>query len=392
MEFSTQRRIATIPPVTRLIRRLRRSLKDSMTERTSVPANSRPTFGRQQVVALIVTVLILVFIVAVVLPRIGDFSEAWTAIQSMDTADLILIIGATVAMVLIYVLPFIAALPGLRFWPAFKVRQTGFMISNVLPAGGAFGLAVQYGMLQSYGVGPAPSTAAIGITGAWNTFVTLTLPVLALVGVAVTGEVTARALTVTVIAALVVIVAVGVFALVLRSESTARAIGRFGDRSISWVLGIFGKTSTVDATSAVVHFRSSIIDIVRVRWMGITAANFGQQLSQFLILYLAVVALQGSWLDPISPVEALAAFSFGRLATFIPVPPGGLGTSDALIVSILAGFGLDSGPALAATMIWRAATFFPQVAIGVGTLIAFQRDRRRRPPDHRSSAPGDHTT
>ena len=72
------------------------------------------------------------------------------------------------------------------------------------------------------------------------------------------------------------------------------------------------------------------------------------------------------------------AFSFGRLATFIPVPPGGLGTTDAIIASILGTFGLDNNSALAATMIWRAATYFPQVIIGAITLLAFNRDKRRK--------------
>ena len=75
--------------------------------------------------------------------------------------------------------------------------------------------------------------------------------------------------------------------------------------------------------------------------------------------------------------EVIIQEVFGRLATFIPVPPGGLGTTDALITSILVGFGLDNNAALAATMIWRAATFFPQVVIGGITLIAFQAERNR---------------
>jgi hypothetical protein len=106
----------------------------------------------------------------------------------------------------------------------------------------------------------------------------------------------------------------------------------------------------------------------------------GQQLAQFSILYLAVVALQGSWFDPIGPVEALAAFAFGRLATFVPVPPGGLGTVDALITSILQAFGLDNNSALAATMIWRAATFFPQVAIGGITMLVSGGDKQTSKP------------
>jgi uncharacterized protein (TIRG00374 family) len=51
------------------------------------------------------------------------------------------------------------------------------------------------------------------------------------------------------------------------------------------------------------------------------------------------------------------------------VPPGGLGTVDALITSILQAFGLDNNSALAATMIWRAATFFPQIIIGGLTML-----------------------
>jgi uncharacterized protein (TIRG00374 family) len=344
---------------------------------SATPDEAKPRFGKQQIIGLILTVLILVLVFAVVLPQFGDYDAAWDAIQAMEAWQLLTIAAATIAMILIYVLPYQAALPGIRYWPAFKVRQTSFMISNVVPMGGAFGLAVQYGMLQSYGFGAAPATATIGITSAWNTFVTLSLPVIALIALMFAGEATGEATTITVIAALIVVVAIVAFALILRSENLARKIGDVADGIISWAFGLFHKTSSVDATAGILNFRNSIIDVVKVRWLVITLANLGQQLAQFLILYLAVVALQGSWFDPIGPVEALAAFSFGRLATFIPIPPGGLGTTDALITAILGNFGLDNNNALAATMIWRAATYFPQVMIGAITLIAFRRDQNR---------------
>ena len=342
------------------------------------PEESKPKFGKQQIIGGILTLLILVLVFAVVLPQFGDYGAAWDAVTEMSVWQLVLIVGATLAMILIYVLPFQAALPGIRYWPAFKVRQTSFMISNVVPMGGAFGLAVQYGMLQSYGFGAAPATATIGITSAWNTFVTLSLPVIALIALMFAGEATAEATSITVIAALIVVAAIVVFALILRSENLARRIGGWVDSLVSWVFGLFHRTSSIDATDGILNFRNSIIGVVRERWVVITLANIAQQLAQYLILYLAVVALQGSWLDPIGPVEALAAFSFGRLATFIPIPPGGLGTTDALITSILGNFGLDNNTALAATMIWRAATYFPQVIIGAITLIAFRRDQNRK--------------
>jgi hypothetical protein len=54
----------------------------------------------------------------------------------------------------VYVFPLMAAIPGLKYKPAFVVRQTSFTISNAVPAGGAVGLGVQYAMLASYKVSP----------------------------------------------------------------------------------------------------------------------------------------------------------------------------------------------------------------------------------------------
>ncbi|NHZ70918.1 MAG: flippase-like domain-containing protein [Proteobacteria bacterium] len=112
--------------------------------------------------------------------------------------------------------------------------------------------------------------------------------------------------------------------------------------------------------------------------MLITLANVGQQLAQFSILYLAVVALQGGFGGPVSLLEAFAAFAFGRLATFIPVPPGGLGTTDAIITAMLTSFGLANNDALAATMVWRAATYFPQVIIGAITMLLWKRQMGKK--------------
>lgn len=345
------------------------------TDRASPPES--PAFGKQQVIAGIITLVILVLVFGVVLPQFGDYDAAWEAIADMDAWQLGMIALATVVMIAIYVLPYPAALPTIDYWQAFKVRQTSFMISNVVPAGGAFGLAVQFGMLQSYGIAAAPSTAAIGITGAWNSFVTLSLPVIALIGLAISGQASVEAGAITVVATLAVVVAVVLFALVLRNEETALRIGGWADSFIGRIGRVVKREITVDATEAIVSFRSSIVDVVVDRWLLITLANVGQQLAQFSILYLAIVALQGGWSGPITFFEALAAFAFGRLATFIPVPPGGLGTTDAIITSILVTFGLDNNSALASTMIWRAATYFPQVLIGAGTLLVWRRDQRR---------------
>ena len=79
--------------------------------------------------------------------------------------------------------------------------------------------------------------------------------------------------------------------------------------------------------------------------------------------------------------EALAAFSFARVASFIPITPGGLGTVDAALAALLTGYGATSSQALAADLVWRAATYVPQVLLGSLTFLWWRvtaASRRRR--------------
>lgn len=313
------------------------------------------------------------------LPQFGDYSAAWEAIQNMETWHVALIGLATIGLILIYVLPYPAALPGLKYKPAFYTRQTSFMISNVIPGGGAWGLAVQYAMLSSYGVGPAPATATIGITSVWNTFITLALPVFGLLALLLIGEASTQAALVTLIGVVAIGVAVFVFALILRSEETARRIGRWADGVVAWAAGLINKEVDLRLDDAIVDFRNSIVGVVSDRWALITGANLFQQLTQFSVLAIAILAIQGGFGGEINLAEAFAAFAFGRLATFIPIPPGGLGTTDAIITGALTAFGMANGDALAAVLIWRAATYFPQVFIGIGTFLYWRREQSRKP-------------
>lgn len=351
-----------------------------MTSEAQEPAEGtgKAGFGKRQIIATVLTLGVLILVFAVVFPQFADYRQAWDAIQDMSTGWIVTLIVATIVVIVVYAFPFQAALPGLKYWPAFKTRQTSFMISNTIPAGGAIGLGVQYGMLSSYGFGPAPATATIGITSVWNTFITLILPVLGLLGLALIGDVNSTAAIVTLFGVIAVVVGIVVFALILRNEDTARRLGRWADSAVAWAAGLIGKTMDLDLARGLVVFRSSIVNVVSQRWGLITATNVLQQLAQFSVLFIAVLAIQdGS--GTVSLGEAFAAFSFGRLATFIPIPPGGLGTTDAIMTGALTTFGMTSGDALAAVLIWRALTYFPQVFIGIGTFLLWRRDQRRNP-------------
>ncbi len=367
---------------------------------------------RKQLVAGLLTAAVLVFVFVGVFPKIADYGAAWDSIQEMSVASLVALALVSVLNIVVYVFPYQAALPGLPFGQGFVVRQTSFMISNAIPAGGAFGLGVQYTMLSGYGYGPAQTSSAIAATSVWNLLVTLALPALGVTAVLFVGG----ASTSEVVGAVVGLVAVGLlitlFMLVLRSETTALRLGRLGDRLAAPVMRRVNKRRSTDATGAtmgaapaptaagsgagtgtsvngdgspgpvtraLLNFRDSLRSVVERRWALLTSSSFAQQFCQFLILLVAFYGIKGSDAG-INPVQLFAAFAIARLAGFIPITPGGLGTVDAAMVGMMTAFGANEDDALAALLLWRAASFVPQVVLGIGTFLWWRRHAGKRKP------------
>ena len=334
-------------------------------------------FGAEQWIATILTILVIVFVFAVVFPSVGNYSEAWTAIQGMATGWIVALIVLTVGMIVFYPVPLISALPKIAYRAAFAVRQTTFMIANVIPAGGAIGAGVQYGMLNTYGYPPARAADAVGITAVSGTLVTLALPILSLFGLVLVGEASSTALIVAVFGVALIGLTIGAVVVVIRSEKRAREVGDWAGRVVSRIVGWFHKSFTADLGTDLVEFRASLIKTGMPTVWRVVGTTVILHLSKFMIFYVAILAIQGSNVT-VNLAEAFAAYTVARLATFIPIPPGGLGTSDAIMTGLLTNqFGMASSDAMAAVLIWRAATFFPQVLIGLGTLIWWRRKHAR---------------
>jgi uncharacterized membrane protein YbhN (UPF0104 family) len=180
-----------------------------------------------------VTLAVLLVVFVGILPKVADYSQVWSSIRQMPTAYAVALVVATVVNVAVYVLPLRAALPGLGYGAGFVVGQTAFAISNAVPAGGAVGLGVQYGMLDSYGFGAGAAPSAIAIVGVFNVFATLVMPVLGVVALLASGELQGTYLLIAAIGIVAVGIAVVAFAAVLRSErAPARSgAGRTGSSS-----------------------------------------------------------------------------------------------------------------------------------------------------------------
>ncbi|MDQ2677558.1 MAG: YbhN family protein [Actinomycetota bacterium] len=331
-----------------------------------------PTDRKKQVIAGIVTLVVLVIVFALLLPKMGNYAEAWDAIKTMSIAQLGILSFSVVFSIVVYVFPFQAALPGLHYGPAFMIRQTSFTISNAVPAGGAIGLGVQYGMLAQAGFSGAAATSAIGITSVFNLMITLALPVLGVLALLFAGGAQTKEVVGALGGLAAVLVMVGLFAAILRSDATAHKVGALLERLAAKVFGVMHKTSPTGITDQIVQFRESTVDVVSKRWALLTGTNLLQQLAQFGVLMVALRITETGEATQVTVAAAFAAFALARLAGFIPITPGGLGTVDAGLTGLLIAFGASKNDALAATLLWRAASWVPQVLIGMITFLVWR--------------------
>lgn len=347
-----------------------------------------PGNRRKQVIAGIVTVIVLIIVFAGILPKFGNYGEAWNAIKTMSGEQLAILAASVVFSIVVYVFPFQVALPGLKYGPAFMIRQASFTISNAVPAGGAIGLGVQYGMLSQAGFpGPAAS-AAIGITSVFNLMVTLALPVLGVLALLFVGTPKNPEILGALGGLAAVLVMIGFFAAILRSEATARRLGDSLDRLVGRIMARFHRDPPGSITEQIVSFRASTVDVVKARWALLSLTNFLQQFAQFAVLLVSLRITETGEATKVAVAAAFAAFALARLAGFIPLTPGGLGTVDAGLTGLLVAFGASKTDALAATLLWRAASWVPQVVIGFICLIVWRaRSAKIKAAAARAAAP-----
>jgi len=341
-----------------------------------------PTAALDKKKSIILGVIGLVVIILIfwkVIPQVGDYGAAFESLQEMGTAAIIAVGVCVIIYLAVYGFPFMAATakPGLRYWRSQQVNQAAFAISNGVPAGGAFGLAVQFAMLTSYNLPGTVATSAITAVALWSMFVSLGLPILGVAALNATGGDTNYS-WVAPLGLAILVVGIGLFILVMRSAPLAVRVGNLGNKLINPFRSRISKLKDVDVLGPITKFRSDMYGLLKARWALITIAQLGVIMTQFLILYVALRGVQG-WDEPgTSVIAAFGAFATSQIMLMVPITPGGLGTVDALMISLLQSVGVSAGDATAADLIWRMASYVPQIIVGVIALITWFKKANER--------------
>jgi putative heme transporter len=309
-----------------------------------------------------IAIVVLVFVF--VLPRIADYRDVFDVLRGLSWQDWALLAGAVVLNVATFPPPWMAALPGLGYREGMAMTQASTALSIVSPAGAAVGMAASYSMLRSWSFGAAPVGLAVAITGVWNQFANLLFPVVALALLTAADEAHPALRTAALIGLAVLIVALASFALALSRPGRARWIGDAAARLMNRVLGAVRRGPVSWGGDSFARFRSRALGLLRRRWHVITVATLAGHLTVFVLL-LVCVRVVGTTASEVTVVEAFAAWALVRILGAIPLTPAGVGVVEVGLTGALVAFGAPNAEAVAATLLYRALTVLPTLALGL---------------------------
>lgn len=241
-------------------------------------------------------------------------------------------------------------------------------VNHVLPSGGVSGISYIGWRLRHFGVSASRSTSAqlVRMVAAFTSYGALL--VLAVLFMAVDGNVNRWVVLASVG---LVVVMLGALAGAVYLLERRRLLGRFANRlarSLNAIVrGVtFRRIKSVVTTGKMEHFFGEIQDdyafmrrnkkvFVRPFWWGILFS-----VTDIATFYVAFLALG----HPINPAPLVIAYGLAATAGFFMVTPGGAGAYEAIMVMFLTVAGLNPGIALLAILLTRVLLMVGTIALG----------------------------
>jgi uncharacterized membrane protein YbhN (UPF0104 family) len=327
----------------------------------------------------LLALLVVVAVFGVVLPRLASYRDIGAVLGGLSAAALAGLAALALWNLVTYWLVTVAVLPALRLREAAVAALGSTAVANTLPAGAALGMGTTWRMFADWGVASADFALYTLVSGVWNQFVKLGMPLVALALLVAAGNTDPALVTAAAIGLVVLVVAVLALVLVLRGEHLARQVGAVLQRALGPVFRLLRRPAPTGVVAAMVGFRVRAATVLAARGWWITLATLVSHVTLWLVL-LACLRACGVGADEVSWQESLAAFAFVRLLTALPVTPGGLGVVELGLTGPLAA-GLDAGGAArvaAAVLLYRALTYVLPIPLGGAALLWWRLNRSWR--------------
>jgi uncharacterized membrane protein YbhN (UPF0104 family) len=317
-----------------------------------------------------------VALLALALPAI--VSAGWSAIaeqlEALPTWTLPGLAALWFAGLWTYTFVLTGSLPGLRHTQALVLNFAGSGISNLVPFGGAAGVAITFAMAGSWGHPRRQVAVSTVVSGAWNVLSRLALPALGLAVLIASGRLPDRRIMIAATVTTVVLacsVALGVAILI-------------GDGRSRWVLRVSHRLGPALPAPALVglrrignalsQLRRGAVEVIRREWLRLTLGMFGYLGMQYLLFWACLTATS----THVSAAVAVAAFALSRLLATVPVTPGGIGVTESGTAALLVAMGAAGAPVAAALLLFGLFTHAAEIPIGGLAWITWAAAKRWR--------------
>ncbi|HEX2317706.1 MAG TPA: flippase-like domain-containing protein [Streptosporangiaceae bacterium] len=321
--------------------------------------------GRRRVLLATLSVLIVAGVFGLAFPRISSYGQEWHTVTAMTWPGIVLVSGATAFSLVATWVMITAFLPRLRLHQAAAVSLSSSAVANTVPAGGTVALGLSWRMMTSWGVGTQDFVQYTLVSGLWNVFARLSLPVIALLALAVSGKSGGIPPAAAYSGAGALLVVAAALRFLLRSKNCARLAGRALQRGETLGCRLARRQPSRRMASGLLNFRDGTSAMLAERGIRITITTLLANIAFWFVL-LACLRATGLNEAQVSWQASLAAFAVVRLMTVLPLTPGGLGIVElGLTAPLIAG--LDSAASArvaAAVLLYRALTYLPSLPLG----------------------------
>jgi len=320
------------------------------------------------------SVVLVLAVVWYVKNNVASFSDVWAEIKAMSPVEIGVLVVFALWNLATYWIITVLSTPGMTYPQAIVQTETTTAVANTVPAGGAVGVGLTYAMLGPWGFSKSRISTSVVVSGIWNNFAKLGMPIAALALLAVQGQAGSGRILAAVVGLAALVGSVIVFALILNSQAYAARMGIVTGRWMSSLRGLVHKGPVEGWDLAVVKFRARVIGLVRARWISLTVWTLIGHLSLYAVLLVTLRQVGVSDAE-VGWAEVLAIFAFARLLTAIPLTPGGLGIIELALISGLTAAGGAHAQVVASVLVYRVLTYVIPIPFGLCTYVYWRHNK-----------------
>ena len=306
------------------------------------------------------------------------WDEVFDRLQEVGSGTALRLLFLMLCGLWLYTFTLTGSLPGLSHGKALILNVCGSSVGNLLPGGGAAGVAATYVMCRSWGFSRRDISTSVIVTGIWNVLGRLALPIIG-TGVLLAGATSLPKMVVRGAAsgAVAGFALLALFIIMIASERAAAVIARGLDKALRPLRRRSHPDRDTYVAELVRDLRGRLNFVIRTGWARMTLGLVGFFSVYCLLFWFCLVAMDVR----VTFAHMFAAYAVGRLLSTVGITPGGLGITETGSAAVLIAFGADPAAATAGVVLFSIYIHLLEIPLGAIGWVVWGVSRKQRPVD-----------